>query len=76
MASLTLSVPKELREKIASFRYINWSEVARQAIINKMLLLEKMNKLLASSALSEEDTLRYGRTIKKRQWAKTKRLLA
>lgn len=75
MASLTLSVPEELRQKMAAFRYINWSEVARAAIINKMQLLEKMNKLLSKSTLTEEDTIRYGRMIKKRQWAKTKRLL-
>ncbi|MFA4888978.1 MAG: hypothetical protein WC628_05345 [Candidatus Omnitrophota bacterium] len=76
MASLTLSVPKELKQKMESFRYINWSEVARAAIINKMLLLEKMNKLLSKSALTEEDAIRYGKIIKKRQWDKTKRLLA
>lgn len=75
MVSLTLAIPKELKHKMKSFRYINWSEVARAAIINKIGLLERMNKLLSQSRLSEEDTIRYGRIIKKRQWERTKRLL-
>ena len=70
MASLTLSVPTELKQKMASFRYINWSEVARAAIINKLQVLERMNKLLSKSALTQEDTIRYGRVINKRIWKK------
>jgi hypothetical protein len=75
MASLTLSVPKDLKQKMDSFRYINWSEVARSAIINKIHLLNKMNTLLSKSRISQEDTVNYGRMIKKRQWTKTKKLL-
>ncbi|MEK6563697.1 MAG: hypothetical protein AABZ65_01555 [Candidatus Omnitrophota bacterium] len=75
MASLTLSVPKDLKHKMNSFRYINWSEVARSAIINKIHLLNKMNTMLSKSRISQEDTVNYGRMIKKRQWTKTKKLL-
>lgn len=75
MASLTLSIPTELKHKMESFKYINWSALARQAILNKIELLDRMNKLLSKSALTEEDTLRIGSLIKKRQWQKTKRLL-
>jgi hypothetical protein len=75
MASLTLSIPTELKRKMAEFKYINWSEVARHSIISKLQLLERMNKLLSKSTLTEEDTIKYGRLIKKRQWARTKRLL-
>ncbi len=75
MASLTLSVPENLKHKMESFKYINWSAVARAAIISKLQLLEKMDKLLSKSALTEEDTIRIGRTIKKRQWQRTKELL-
>ena len=75
MSSLTLSSPGELRKKMKSFRYINWSEVARAAIIDKMKLLEKMDKLLVGSSLTEEDAVKYGRMVKKRQWAKTKKMM-
>ena len=76
MSSLTLAIPTDLKRKMREFRYINWSEVARAAIIDKVHLLEKMGKLLSKSALTKEDTIRYGRMIKKRQWAKTKRLVS
>lgn len=75
MASLTLSIPTDLKHKMEDFKYINWSAIARQAIINKIELLQKMNQLLSKSTLTEEDTIRIGRLIKKRQWAKSKRLL-
>jgi len=75
MASLTLSIPSELKHKMESFKYINWSALARQAIINKIELLDRMNKLLSKSALTEEDTVRIGSMIKRRQWSRTKRLL-
>jgi len=75
MASLTLSIPTELKRKMHEFKYIDWPEVARNSIISKLRLLERLNKLISKSKLTEEDTIRYGRMIKKRQWAKTQKLL-
>lgn len=72
MASLTLSVPTDLKHKMASFKYINWSEVARAAIINKLQILQKMDKLLSKSTLTREDTIKYGQAINKRIWKKHK----
>jgi hypothetical protein len=63
MTSLTLSVTKELRKKMEKFPEINWSEVARQSIIQKLSLLEKMDKLLKNSKLTEKDTLELGRKV-------------
>ena len=70
MASLTLAVPEELKQKMTSFRYINWSEVARAAILHKLQILDKMDKLLSNSTLAEEDIIKYGRAINKRIWKK------
>jgi len=72
MSSLTLSIPAEIKQKMRSFKYINWSAVAREAIINKIELLERMNKLLAKSKLTEKETIEYGRLINKRIWKKHK----
>ena len=72
MASLTLSMPQKLRQKMASFKYINWSEVAREAIIHKLEILEKMDKLLSKSTLTSNDTIKYGRRINKRIWQEHK----
>ena len=72
MASLTLSIPTELKRKMAEFKYINWSEVARHSILNKLQMLEKMNRLFSKSSLTEEDTIKYGRLINKRIWKRHK----
>lgn len=64
MPSLTLSIPKELKEKMSSFPEINWSEIARQAIWEKTRILERMNKLLSKSKLTHEDTIEFSKSIK------------
>ncbi len=73
MSTLTLAIPKELKTKMARFPEINWSEVARQAITEKTRLLERMQHLLSSSSLVREDTVRYGREIKRRVSKKHRR---
>ncbi len=72
MASLTLAIPEELRNKMRSFPEINWSEVARQAIVEKARLLEKMNALLASEHLSSQEAVKLTRKVKKRVWKRHK----
>ena len=45
---------------------INWSEVARQAIWEKMLILERMNQMLSQSRLRAADIEQVSYRIKKR----------
>jgi hypothetical protein len=68
MASLTLSIPEELKHKMEHIKYVNWSAVARKAIMEKVEILEKMDKILSKSTLTEADTIKYGRIINKRIW--------
>lgn len=63
MTSLTLSIPKELKKKMEEHPEINWSEVARQSIIQKIALLEKLNSLFKDSKLTEKETVLLGRKI-------------
>ena len=65
MPNLTLAIPADLKEKMDLFKEINWSEVARQAIREKALILEKMNKLFSKSKLGENDIEKYALMIKK-----------
>lgn len=65
MPNMTLAIPSDLKQKMNHFKEINWSEVARQAIREKALLLEKMNRLFSKSRLTEEDIEKYGRRVKK-----------
>ena len=65
MPNMTLAIPVDLKEKMDHFKEINWSEVARQAINQKVLFMEKMNKLFSKSKLNEADTEKYAGQIKK-----------
>jgi len=70
MTNLTLSIPDDLKAKMSQFPEINWSEVARQAIMEKTRVLGQMQVLLSKSQLTEQDTLTIGREIKRRMWKK------
>ena len=65
MPNMTLAIPVDLKEKMDHFKEINWSEVARQAINQKVLFMEKMNKIFSKSKLNEADTEKYVGKIKK-----------
>ena len=45
MVSITLSVPPDLKEEMDSHPEMNWSEVARQAIRQKMDVLRKVEEI-------------------------------
>ncbi len=65
MVTLTLSVPQELKEEMDETPEINWSEVARAAIKEKIRQLKLFKALVANSKLTEEDALELGRKINK-----------
>ena len=68
MANLTLAIPNDLRVKMDHFPEINWSEVARQAIVQKTRQLEQLNQFFSKSTLTEQDAIEIGRQIKRRVW--------
>lgn len=43
MVNMTLSIPKELHEKMKKYSEIRWSEVTRKAIENKVTDLESID---------------------------------
>ncbi len=71
MVTMTLAVPEELKQKMETFAEINWSEVARQAFMQKITDLEFLKKFKSKSTLTEKDALRLGTEVSK---ALTKRL--
>lgn len=73
MANVTVAIPAELKAKMRKFPEINWSEVARQAIAEKTRTVERMQELLARSALMKTDALAIGRQIKRRVLKKHRR---
>jgi len=71
MTNLTLAIPEKLKEKMDSFPEMNWSEVARQAFLQKINDLEFIKKFKEKSTLTEKDALRVGKEVGR---ALTKRL--
>ena len=45
MATITLSIPAELKEKMDKFPNVKWSEVLRSIIIHKVKQLKKFEQI-------------------------------
>lgn len=65
MVSITLAVDIELKSEMDLHPEMNWSEVARQAIREKILFLKKMEKVLENSQMTEKDAIMLGRKVNK-----------
>lgn len=65
MVSLTLSVSEELKKEMEKFPEINWSEVARASIIEKIKRFELAELLASKSKLTEKDIKQIGDKIKR-----------
>ena len=65
MPTITLSVPEDLKKEMDQFNEINWSEVARAAIKNKVSQMRILKEITSKSKLTEKDALEIGRKINK-----------
>ena len=65
MTTLTLAVPDEMKKKMDSFPEMNWSEVARQAFMQKIDDMDFLRKFKEKSKLTEADALRLGKEVSK-----------
>lgn len=70
MPNITLSVPPKLKKAMAKHKELNWSEVARQAIEDKLDQLATMDKLLSKSRITQADIDKEAREIKRHVWKK------
>jgi len=64
MTNMTFAVPEELMVIMKRHREIKWSEVARQALVEKADELKLMDQLVSKSKLTEKDAIEIGRKIK------------
>ena len=55
MPSITVNVDDDLKARMENHPEINWSEVTRQAIQEKIETLEVMDELTSESELTESD---------------------
>ena len=65
MVSITLAVPEELKKEMDKFQEMNWSAVAREAIKNKIILLNKFRQFTKESTITDEDAMKLGRSLNK-----------
>jgi hypothetical protein len=65
MPTITLSVPEELKREMDASPEMNWSEVARTAIREKVSQLKILKTIVSKSKLTEKDALELGRKINK-----------
>lgn len=55
MPTITVNVDDTLKERMENHPEINWSEVTRQAITEKLSTLELMDEIAVDSELSAEE---------------------
>lgn len=69
MPTITLSVPEDLKQEMDEFKEMNWSEVARAAIRERVAQLAILKSITAKSKLTEKEAdllaLKLGRKIRK-----------
>ena len=61
---MTLSIPDELHRRMKKLSEIRWSEVARNAIENRVNDLEKINEIASKSKFTNKDALEISNKIK------------
>lgn len=70
MPIITLSIPEDLKKEMDKTKFINWSEVAREAIRERITQLRILDSIAKKSKLTEQDAIEIGRKIKKSMWKK------
>ena len=64
MGNMTLSIPENVHKEMKLFSEVRWSEVARKAIVEKLVTLKLANKLAKKSKLTKEDIKQFSDKIK------------
>ena len=62
---MTLSMPEKIHHEMKQFSEIKWSEVARNAIIEKLEILKLSESLAKKSKLTKKDVDDFSKMIKK-----------
>ena len=66
MVSITLAVPEDMKREMDTFPEMNWSAIAREAIKQRLIMLQKFREFTKDSTMTEEDALELGRKVNKR----------
>ena len=66
MANITLSVPEDIKKMMDGYSEVKWSEVARKAIVEKLLTLRKLDELSKTSKITDKDIEEMEHILKRR----------
>lgn len=75
MVSVTLRVTDEFKKMLDSLPWVNWSEIAREEVYQKLAEEKKLNrlkKLIAQSTFTEKDADELAKKVKKSMHDKLK----
>lgn len=75
MATLSVSIPEDVKETMDKFRGIDWSRVARLAVSNKAKQLAFLKYFASESELTEQDALELGKRVNKAVAGKYRELM-
>lgn len=75
---ISIKVPEELKEKMKNYPHINWSEIARRAIVERIeieehIVNEKINLNLLNEAIEVQDKNRH-KTVINKTWSSTEEI--
>ncbi len=65
MATISVSVPDDLRTKMLAHEEMNWSAIARKAFEERVSQIEFLKKLAAKSKITEKDAAELAANINK-----------
>ncbi|HLC56444.1 MAG TPA: hypothetical protein VJJ23_04375 [Candidatus Nanoarchaeia archaeon] len=63
MPTLTLAISADLKKEMEIFPELNWSEIAREAIAEKIDEYKLFKSIIAKSKLKQKDALKFGEKI-------------
>ena len=66
MVNITLAVTDEIKREMEKFPEINWSEIVREAIKHRIIVLEKFRKFTENSEFDEKEAIRLGKELNSR----------
>jgi hypothetical protein len=75
MVNMTLAIPEDLHEIMKKHTDIKWSEVARRALRDYAEKLDKLDRMLHDSKLTDEDVDQIDHKIKKSMAKKYRKYL-
>jgi len=73
MPTLTLAVPEDLKNEMDSIPELNWSEIARKAISEKVAEYLLFKSIVSKSKLTEKDALKLGGKVNESLYKKYKK---